>query len=218
MDGDGQGPTTSENPANVLPAGLVPPGDLLRGRAIVDGDRANGDVLGCERGRFEERRAEGQHLRPGARRAFREDCDWLFPLQRIRDGPRLVLRGVAAFAADVDGRILVREPVDEPVAEIVFGDEGAPGVSAKDQYIEPAHMVGNDEAVRRERMPHYLDPDSEIMRRGRQEPTGPVRAAQDQLRSDVNGPIDEEKPDEPCRAQDRAQAPAIRLVSGCGRA
>ena len=31
-------------------------------------------------------------------------------------------------------------------------------------------------------------------------------------------PLDEEKPDEPCRAQDRAQAPAIRLVSGCGRA
>ena len=61
-----------------------------------------------------------------AGRAFGKDGDRLVALERLGDGHRLVLGAFAVGALDVDGGVLVGEPVDERVAKLVLGNERAP--------------------------------------------------------------------------------------------
>src|SRR5690242_13510127 len=51
-------------------------------------------------------------------------------------------------APDIDGRILVGEPVDKTMAKLILGDEPAIEQSAKDQDVQPAGVIGNQQAVR----------------------------------------------------------------------
>ena len=60
---------------------------------------------------------------------------------------RLVACALLMLAADVDGVVLVGQPVQEAVAEIVLGDEGRPE-TAEDDDVEPAEMVGEEQSVR----------------------------------------------------------------------
>src|SRR4051794_11875417 len=83
----------------------------------------------------------------GSGRTFGEQQYRLVALKRFGDCNRLVLCALDVATPDVGRAILVGEPVDEAVAEIVLGNERAIGRSAEHQNIEPANVVGNEQSV-----------------------------------------------------------------------
>ena len=64
-------------------------------------------------------------------------------------------------------------------------NEGGTGPSAKDQYVEPARMVGDDQRVSLEWIAFKARPDTGDKARMAQEPWRPARFPQHQLRQQV---------------------------------
>ena len=46
-------------------------------------------------------------------------------------------------ALHINGMVLIGEPMDERMAELMLGDEGAAGRAAENNDVEPAQVIGN---------------------------------------------------------------------------
>lgn len=79
--------------------------------------------------------------------SFGKDGDRLIQRQRPGHCDGLVLSALAVGALDVDGRILVGQPMDQRVPELVLRDKGAFRPPAEHKNVEPAGMIGDDQAV-----------------------------------------------------------------------
>ena len=106
-------------------------------------------------------------------------------------------------ALDVNGAVLVGEPVDERMAELVLGDKGAAGRAAEHENVEPADMVGDDQRMRLKRDSGCPRARAADPGRGPEESWRPWRAAEKRLRDDMN------------RAEDSKQADQPRNSRGC---
>ena len=73
-----------------------------------------------------------------------------------------------------------------------LGNEGAACPTAKDQDVEPAHMVGDDQRVRLERISFEARPDAGDQPGMAQEPPRPCRLAKQRLRQKVRRHIEKE--------------------------
>ena len=90
-------------------------------------------------------------MRSRADRSFGEQGDRLVAFERLSNLQRLVPGALDMTPADVDRVVLVGEPVDEAGAEIVLGHERRAGRSGDGKDVEPADMVGDEQAVRADR-------------------------------------------------------------------
>ena len=92
--------------------------------------------------------------------------------------------GIGAFCPlDVDGSVLVREPANQcgPL-DFGLGYESSPGEPAENQNIEPAGVIGDDEAVWFQRRSLEPRPDAGNVCRGREKARRPGRAANQKFR------------------------------------
>ena len=99
---------------------------------------------------------------------------------------RLVLCAADVAALDVDRRILIGEPVDQRVTELVLGHERAVGGSAQHQDVEPADVIGNEQAVSLDGRALQLYPGPGDPARGSEERRWPGRAPEHYFGDDVD--------------------------------
>jgi hypothetical protein len=76
-------------------------------------------------------------------------------------------------ALHINGVVLVGEPVDERVSELILRDEGASRRAAEDDDVEPADMVGDEQGVRARPIPIEASPCTEDPADARKEAWGP---------------------------------------------
>src|SRR5690348_2527572 len=173
MDRDGQSPGSAEQALHIFGPGLDEPADLGSRFVIIDCDGPDADVPPSEVRRLQQRRSERQQVAARARRSFGENSDRLQALQRLGDRNRLILRAFAMGALDVNSAVLVGEPVNERVAELVLRDEGAAQSSPQNKDVEPRGMVGDEQGMPSRAAPRHLSANAENPRGGRQEAVRP---------------------------------------------
>ncbi len=76
-----------------------------------------------------------------ARGPFWEEGNGLLTFECPRDRECLVLGALHMAAFHIDRGILIGEPVDERVAELILGNEPATSGAAQDKDIEPADVI-----------------------------------------------------------------------------
>ena len=170
-------PAAAENPQHIVLARFLTPADLRGGSAIIDRDGPDGDIRGGGVVRLQARSSGTAAAGAGAGRPFGKQGDRLVGLERLRRcaapgrwAPRAVL------APDVERVVLVGEPVDDRMAELILGHERAAGRAGEDQDVEPADMVGDQQGVRAGRVRRRRGPGrrrSTPLRRG----SGAARAS-----------------------------------------
>ena len=89
--------------------------------------------------------------------------------------------------------VLVGEPVDYAMPEIVLRDECRPGRSAKNQYVEPADVIADQQGVRIECIADDKGPSTHNARGDSKEPLRPSRLAEEMLGRDMDRADDCEK-------------------------
>jgi hypothetical protein len=89
--------------------------------------------------------------------------------------------------------VLVGEPVDHAMPEIVLRDECRPSRSAKNQYVEPADVIADQQGVRIECIADDNGPGTHDARRHSKEALRPSRFAEEMLGRDMDRADDCEK-------------------------
>jgi len=97
------------------------------------------------------------------------------------------------LAPHVERMVLVGEPVDHAMPEIVLRDECRPGRSAKNQYVEPADVIADQQGVRIECIADDNGPGTHDARGDSKEPLRPGRLAEETLGRDMDRADDCEK-------------------------
>lgn len=98
------------------------------------------------------------------------------------------------------------------MAKLVLRNEGGPERAAKDEDIEPAGMIGDEERVPPWAMPRDRRPNADYPRRRCEEPSWPRRTTEDQLGDDVNRGDKREKQDDPGYSQGSTSVEANSLT------
>ena len=133
----------------------------------------------------------------GAGRSFGENGYRLLTLERLRDGNRLVPGALAVRPLDVDRRILVGEPVNQRMSELVLRHEGAAGGAADHQDVEPADVVGDEQRVAADWCSFQSGARADDPCRGCEKAARPARGAEQRFRNDVGWSEDGEQADQP---------------------
>src|SRR5205085_3425030 len=111
-------------------------------------DGTDGDILRRRIRRLEQSGAERQQVGSWTGRAFGEQRDGLVPFKRLGNGQGLVFRTLAMSPLHVNGVILVGEPMNERMTKLMLGHEGTAGRATKDDDVEPAKVVRDEQGVR----------------------------------------------------------------------
>src|SRR5438270_9592459 len=109
-------------------------------------------------------------MRSWTGRAFRKQGDRLGTIERLGDCDRLVLRAFDVAAFYVNRRILVGEPMQQSMAEIVLGHERAVCRPGEDQDVEPARVIGDEQGMCAQRLAFDSHPGSADPRGGSEKP------------------------------------------------
>ena len=96
-------------------------------------------------------------------------------------------------ALDVNRAVLIGEPMDQAKSEIVLGHERASSRRAEDQDIEPAHVIGEDQARRLDRRSLDTHPRPGNPCRRAKESSRPARSPEQQFAEQVRWRADEEQ-------------------------
>lgn len=147
--------------------------------------------------------------RPGG--AFGEEDHGLPAFERLRDCDGLLLGALAVAAPDINGVILVREPVDERVTQLLFRNEGAIDRAAEHEDVEPAHVIGHEQGVAMDSAAVAAHARAGDPGRGGEEASRPVRMTQDELCRDMHRTKDREQQQQAGDAERRAGIQANSL-------
>lgn len=211
VDVDRKRAAPAKQPEHIVLARLLPPADLGGCGTVIQHQRPDRDVLRRVICGFQQGRPEGQKVRSRACRAFGKQRDRSSPLQGLCNRHRLVLGALAVRPPNVDRRILVSEPVDEGVAKLVLGNECATSRAADHQDVEPADVVADEQRVVAKRGTVELGAGADDPRCSGQEPRRPGRAAENQLRGEMDRGKDGEQSDQPRNAGGGARVQPLML-------
>ena len=152
-DGDRHDSAMAEDPLEIGHARFAAvPADDIGMLAIINRCRAYLHIGRRGGDRFQQCRPERQQLAPAACGPFREDGQRLMVLQCIGHPANLAMGVPASCPVDVQSAVLIRDPAQQRRSfKFRLGNEGRPGPAAKDQYVEPAGVIGDDKCVRLER-------------------------------------------------------------------
>jgi len=213
MDGDGKHAATADQPFHVVGAGFDEPPDLRPRIAVIHSDRHHPHVARGEIHRFQQRRTERQEMGTRPSRAFRKDRDRLRAFKRLRDGDRLILGAFAVGSLHVERVVLVGEPVDERVAQLVLRNEGRFECAREDQDVEPTRVIGDDERVGPRRGSDDLRSNTKDPGRSSKKAARPWRPSKNYLRKEMDWGDDAEKKNKPRDSQNRARVQPDAVLS-----
>ena len=194
------------------------PAQACPGQAIVKRHRVNGYAAGRRRDCRQQRRTERQQPPLSSDRSFREESKGLASLQGLPHRFRLTLDSLAVIAIDIDGVVLIAQPADQRVApQFRFRDEGTPCRGREDRNVEPADMVGEDQAMRGHLGAVTPDVRAANASNSGQEAARPGRPSSKRPNCEVAGNADQQPCDKSQRATCRSELGEISANDRRGR-